>query len=191
LLLSAADTLDNASKTIRNSQRRQQLYSSNTTYDTEDVDVQIDDDNSYDIDTYICNMTSRTPPYQAQNPRVHTSNMQQQQRAFIPRKMWMHIPEYIRRFLTTNNGNPTTMSNTGSSAPHSTNMMLFDDVTSHDTSTCTDIVLNQDVSPLEISNTVLSVSIINQTRLTDDRVHQVINNHNYQNLSTNYNDTNT
>lgn len=102
LLLSASTAFDKLHDSHRGSNRKQHVYNTKIDDDNEISDTDKDDEDNYNMDTYLTNVTRRTP-IQARKQKLHqtssnTSNSTE--RNFIPRDDWNRIPKDVQAMLT-------------------------------------------------------------------------------------------
>ena len=102
LLLSASSAYDKIQGNSKNGNvHKQFVYNTNFENDNENNLHDTDDNqqDSYNVDTYLANVTARKTPYQGRNQRMNqtTSNYE---RNFIPRDDWNRIPKDVQALLT-------------------------------------------------------------------------------------------
>jgi hypothetical protein len=165
LLLSATAAHDNTTSPTKWNNARRAIY--NTIGDTLEFGFgspPLDDDLDYNIDTYLTNVTSRSPSNSSRKSSSNGSNPNMVKHNRLPRDVWMRIPEDIHKLL--------------SQAVTNTNVVTPDSNGSND-----DIII-QNFSVMstdsaahssEASGVSLLEHSLNNTKLSETNIQQVYN----------------
>jgi hypothetical protein len=102
LRLWAANALDH-DNTGKHTPKKQHVFCSETNDGQYEINAAAfsafddDDDESYNVDTFLTNVTLRSPPIQARKQRIHQSNSSR--RPYLPAEAWNKIPKDVQALL--------------------------------------------------------------------------------------------
>ena len=177
LLLSASSAYDKINNNNKGNVHKQFVYNTNldNSIDNNNNNNNLEDEDVFDVDTYLTNVTARKTPVQGRHQRINQTSANYE-RNFIPREDWNRIPKDVQALLTagkknnhdSNDARKINLSELNYDVEHSNDNNINNDININKVETNNDIISNNN------SNNLLAYMSNQKDSMSSDDIRRVL-----------------